>query len=472
MSRNPLTLIAQHPTGPDLLIHPRLLNSASLWATTFDDLLKLYQCPSTGAITTRTCLLEGFGHDPSIHQHCFVDTQDPGKTLHRPESDSDRQAHRDTPAVEAITSLNTLGYSPIYLAEYLNWAVSIYARGPASVRKPFIFSVTGSPDDILACFQTIAERRRRRTDILPPFHLEINLSCPNITDNPPPAYSRSSLAEYLGRAAEAKRREPALHNYSRYWGREAKVGPRQYEASPIYIGLKLPPYTYATQFSELIAALRDSARIRPLERCPINFITTTNTLGSSLLLTTTTTNDGQHNSRQSAIASASGTGIGGLAGAALHPLALGNVATLRDMLDEHDELGDIQIIGVGGVSDRAGYERMRSAGADAVGVATALGFEGVDVFEKILKGGEGVKDKQEAMVEDETREVGTRDGSDEGKPEGRMKGHVRIEGVVRVEGKKGDKDKGDVKIMGEVRLEDAMSDKEGENKKRKSDHLE
>ena len=466
MSRDPFTQMVRAPAGPDLLIDPPLLNSSSLWATTFDDLLNLYNCPSIGAITTRTSLLGGFKHDPSIHQHCFVDTRDPGKILERPNSDSKKHDDGHTPAVEAITSLNTLGYSPFYLAQYLNWAVGIFSLGPTSVRKPFIFSVTGSPTDILACFQIVAERRKGHPDTLPPFHLEINLSCPNITGKPPPAYSRSDLAEYLNRAADAKRLEPSLHDYSHYWGREAKVGPRSYEASPIYIGLKLPPYTYATQFSELIGALRDSASIRPFEKCPINFITTTNTLGSSLLMTTSTTNDGRHNSHRSALASASAKGIGGLAGAALHPLALGNVATLREMLNEHEELRDIQIIGVGGVSDRAGYKRMKSAGAAAVGVATALGSEGVGVFEKILNGEEGVKVKKKVMVKDETRE--------NGKPEGSMKGHVKIEGVLRVEVKQSDENKGDVETTGEVGLEDAMSD-EGtgtRKRRRKSDHLE
>lgn len=383
--------------GPrqDLLIDPPLLNSASLWATTLDDLLKLYNCPSTGAVTTRTCLLEGFKHDPSIHQHCFVDTQDPGMTLNRPMSNSKKQANGHTTATEAITSLNTLGYSPICLAQYLDWAISILSRGSASFRKPFIFSVTGSADDILTCFQTIARKRKEHSDIPPPFHLEINLSCPNIADKPPPAYSRSYLAEYLDRAAEAKRLERSLHDNSQ-WGREDLIGHCRYEASPICIGLKLPPYTYATQFSELIAALRHSATICTPQRCPISFITTTNTLGSSLLLT----NDGKDKNHP-AIASASGTGIGGLAGAALHPLALGNVATLRSMLDEHDELRHIEIIGVGGVSDRAGYERMKSAGAAAVGLATALGAEGVGVFEKILKGKGGVKDKEGVRTDDE-----------------------------------------------------------------------
>ena len=88
--------------------------------------------------------------------------------------------------------------------------------------------------------------------------------------------------------------------------------------------------------------------------------------------------------------SSSGTGIGGLAGAALHPLALGNVATLRRMLDAHLQLRDVEIIGVGGVSDAEGFERMVSVGAVAVGVGTAFGVDGVGCFGRILgRGDEG-----------------------------------------------------------------------------------
>ena len=84
--------------------------------------------------------------------------------------------------------------------------------------------------------------------------------------------------------------------------------------------------------------------------------------------------------------SASGEGIGGMAGAALHPLALGNVRTIRKLLDGQPRLKGIDIIGVGGVEDRAGFERMRKAGADVVGVGTALGRRGVCIFEEILVG--------------------------------------------------------------------------------------
>lgn len=75
--------------------------------------------------------------------------------------------------------------------------------------------------------------------------------------------------------------------------------------------------------------------------------------------------------------------MGGMAGAPLHPLALGNVRTIRSMLDQHEELKLIEIIGAGGVSDRAGFHRMQAVGAKVVGVGTALGGQGINVFTDI-----------------------------------------------------------------------------------------
>lgn len=91
---------------------------------------------------------------------------------------------------------------------------------------------------------------------------------------------------------------------------------------------------------------------------------------------------------EAALGSMNGTGIGGMAGEALHPLALGNVRTIRSMLDSspYAEIRNIAIIGIGGVSDVAGFRRMRSVGAAVVGVGTALGREGVEIFSKISAG--------------------------------------------------------------------------------------
>ena len=54
------------------------------------------------------------------------------------------------------------------------------------------------------------------------------------------------------------------------------------------------------------------------------------------------------------------------------------------MLDQKEETREIMIIGVGGVYDQGGFERMKKVGAEAVAVATTLGSEGVDIFENIL----------------------------------------------------------------------------------------
>lgn len=155
------------------------------------------------------------------------------------------------------------------------------------------------------------------------------------------------------------------------------------------IGIKTPPYTYQDQYNGLIDALKSSALAEPQHLpCPVTFITSCNTLGSSLLLTPQLeqSSDGRsHEVYHRALESATGTGIGGLAGAPLHPLALGNVYTIKGLLFQHKELEHIQIIGVGGVADVAGYKRMRAVGAAAVGVGTALGRKGVKIFEDIGK---------------------------------------------------------------------------------------
>lgn len=143
------------------------------------------------------------------------------------------------------------------------------------------------------------------------------------------------------------------------------------------VGFKTPPYTHAGQFDVLIGALRASAANSTTGVCPISFLTATNTLGSCLVMT----------GESEPTPALPGGGIGGMAGAPLHPIALGNVATLRKRLDaEPIALGHIQIIGAGGVSDAAGFGRMKSVGAYAVGVGTGLGIHGVDVFGKILGG--------------------------------------------------------------------------------------
>ena len=247
--------------------------------------------------------------------------------------------------VEKVSSLNTLGYSPIALKDYIDIVKSI-DQEPWG--KPVIFSVTGSASEVVECYRLLAFEAEQESL---KWMMEVNLSCPNIDEKPPPAYSKPQLLEYLSGLQTATLRAPILR-----------------------VGIKTPPYTYQGQFDDLINALLETTSEGDL--CPISFITATNTLGSSLILNPA--------SNAPAICSSNGSGVGGLAGAALHPLALGNVSTLRRMLDKYEQLRNISIIGVGGVSDGAGYLRMINAGASAVAIGTALGSYGVGIFEKII----------------------------------------------------------------------------------------
>lgn len=329
---------------PKLTINPPLVNSSNPWATNLEDLTVLYECPHTGAVTTRTSLLTGFGHNPAKHQFTLFDA-----TTQKSQQDRTKLSGHEN------ASLNTLGYSPLALESYLGFIKTIAASPAARQDKGFIISVTGSPEDVADCYRAISE-----TATLVPFPLamEVNLSCPNIQGKPPPAYDGSALLEYLNAIQGA-----LTHPH----------GPR------IPCGLKTPPYTHSTEYAELFKALEASSS--DASPCPVSFITATNTLGSCLLLANAEATAG------SVLPALPEAGIGGMAGAPLHPLSLGNVRTIRRMLDERNEmLGHIQIIGIGGVLDAAGLRRMRAVGADVVGVGTGLGIKGVGIFSEVLAG--------------------------------------------------------------------------------------
>lgn len=336
--------------------------------TTLEQLQELYNSPYIGAVTTRTSLVNGFPHDSSVHQFAFYNPT----TLSASEPNKDQGGTQDT-----VGSLNTLGYSPILLKEYLSFIKTIsdsLGDQPQGTRyKPFIISITGSVSEVIQSYQLITSHQSHVRMVLA---MEVNLSCPNIPGKPPPAYSTASLLEYL----------TALKiELGNQLGPLETTHPHEGHIH-VPIGIKTPPYTYHDQFQALIDALLGSAKAAPKHLpCPISFITATNTLGSSLLLAPTTekASGAPHSVFHHTLESATGTGIGGLAGAPLHPLALGNVYTIKGLLFQHKKLEHIQIIGVGGVDDVGGYNRMRAVGAAAVGVGTALGRKGVEVFKEI-----------------------------------------------------------------------------------------
>lgn len=251
--------------------------------------------------------------------------------------------------------MNTLGYSPYALSQTLENVATVVKEADGKIgAKGFIVSVTGTTEELKKCYDMIA---RLQSGIpATPLYMEVNLSCPNIVGKPPPSYDFDALREYLWALKEARL------NCS--------------ERGVVPIGIKTPPYSNPENFDIVKRALLD-ATSRGDVGAPIAFITATNTLGCSLVLSSPS---------EPALGSADGLGIGGMAGASLHPLALGNVKLLRRMLDSEEELRGIKLIGIGGVSDAAGFARMKSVGAEVVGVGTALGRKGVAVFEEIMAG--------------------------------------------------------------------------------------
>lgn len=192
--------------------------------------------------------------------------------------------------------------------------------------------------------------------------IELNTSCPNIDNRPPPAYTPTTLVPFLQVLAEA------------FWTDRTLV-----------LGLKLPPYTYSTQFVDILGSISSLSRDSEGRRInPIAFLTCTNTLGNSLLFADQTLNEkipgtgGIPDSKLYALP----TPLGGLAGESIHALALGNVYTFTRLLSQSEDIAlrDIALIGVGGVRSPAAVARMRRAGALMVGCATYLGQEGVRAF--------------------------------------------------------------------------------------------
>lgn len=261
---------------PNLNINPPLINSSNPWATTLEDLRSLYACPSTGAVTTRTSLIKGFDHDDSEHQYTFFDvaTNSVSKS-----SSGDQNA-----------SLNCLGYSPLILETYLGFIKQISDELSTESSKGFIISVTGTADEVAESYRLIASSQ---PSLKFPVAMEVNLSCPNIPDKPPPAYSKDALIQYLDSLRKIIEAHPTLCR--------------------IPLGLKTPPYTYSTQYEGLIGALEQSAASTGVSL--VSFITATNTLGSCIALSS----DSMPGEPPLSFA-LPGLGVGGMAGAPLRRL--------------------------------------------------------------------------------------------------------------------------------------------------------
>lgn len=272
------------------------------------------------------------------------------------------------------STLNSYGYSPHPLSAYIEWVYTLLTSPtPAGdlPSKPILLSITSSDvgelQEMVSAVQALRQRLKTSAvnPLCDPSHLiavELNTSCPNIKDAPPPSYDFPSLVPFLEVLASTFFADPTLT-----------------------VGLKLPPYLYATCFQDVIATIASFSRPQQGEDPfssinPIAFLTCTNTLGSCLLFSEQVT------SECSSVIFPLLTPLGGLGGDAIHSVALGNVYTFSQLLAQQPDsaLRNIVIIGVGGVTSSAAFNRMIKAGAKVIGCATLLGKYGVAGFSKLV----------------------------------------------------------------------------------------
>ncbi|KAI0761676.1 hypothetical protein BD413DRAFT_485657 [Trametes elegans] len=380
-----------------LNIEPPVINASCAWASDYEQLRELYESPHTGAVTTRTATFNGYSED-STNTVAF--------------------------AKASASSLNSYGYSPHSLSKYLDWVYTLLTTpclDGSPPTKPIIISITASTPTVLAemveNIQVLRKKLRATYSAAPSTStaasnfvpnidpatlvaIELNTSCPNIRDAPPPSYTFALLVPLLDVLSSAFYSDPSLT-----------------------IGLKLPPYLYSTRFAEVVRfvhtytreirpALADANANAPRSLNPFAYIASTNTLGNCLLfaeqalydpadaaLTAPSANDMDTDDLDgsatpppqppspSAVPSpfALPPALGGLGGEAIHPISLGNVYSFARMLAAHPDhaIRRIRIFGIGGVTSPAAAARMRAAGASVVGCATLLGREGVRAFEII-----------------------------------------------------------------------------------------
>ena len=247
----------------------------------------------------------------------------------------------------------------------MEWVHTILSRGTNP--KPFIISITSnSASELAQMVEDVQKLRRSLEDGVEGtpsrVAVELNTSCPNIKGKTPPAYLFTGLLPILEVLTQAYRADRTLT-----------------------IGLKLAPYVASFQFDEVVKCvasfsydLEDGNRTNPFA-----FFTCTNTVGNSLLFAHQTTASPAVGDEADGYAL--GPVLGGLAGEPIHALSLGNVFSFAKLLESHGDkaIQEIKLIGVGGVVDKRGVERMKKVGAAVVGCATLLGREGVNGFAKL-----------------------------------------------------------------------------------------
>ena len=203
----------------------------------------------------------------------------------------------------------------------------------SSFTKPYILSISGlSLEDNIEMLGT----GLRTAGVAA---IEINLACPNIPGKPIIAYDFEEMDRVLTQLT-------SVENFS---------------CKPV--GVKLAPYFDVPHFERAASILA---------KYPIRFVTTINTIGNALFV--------DWENECSLIVPKNG--LGGLGGGFVKQTALANVRLLYLKLQELNR-GDIDVVGVGGVSSGRDAFELILCGAKAVQVGTCFWTEGPCCFGRI-----------------------------------------------------------------------------------------
>lgn len=217
-------------------------------------------------------------------------------------------------------SINSMGLPNLGIDYYLNYLTELPKES-----KPSFLSVTGlSQAESLALIDKIMQSSYRG-------FIELNLSCPNVVGKPQLGYDFEAVVALLDQV---------------------------FACATLPLGVKLPPYFDLSHFDQMAEILN---------RYPLKFINTVNSIGNALYIEDETVTIKPKN------------GFGGLGGAYIKPTALANVHAFSQRLN-----AEIAIIGTGGVRTGRDLFEHILCGASMVQVGTALHQEGVEIFARLL----------------------------------------------------------------------------------------
>ncbi|MDO9408572.1 tRNA-dihydrouridine synthase [Patulibacter sp.] len=242
------------------------------------------------------------------------------------------KAARDGNAGEVYASrqgyaVNALGM-PNRGADFYRDVLPEMAAATRAAGKPLIVSVAGfSPEENGELAHLAADGG---CDLV-----ELNLGCPNVWDGGEQKRIMSFDPELVSRSLAAA----------------SGVG--------VPVGVKLSPLSDPVQLAEVAAAAADAGA---------RFVVSCNTFPNGLALRA----DGR---------AAVDVGYGGVSGAAMKPVVLGQVSQLRALLPE-----GVDVVGCGGVRSGQDVRDLLAVGAVATGLATAFWDAGEDpgVFADVL----------------------------------------------------------------------------------------